>query len=77
MGNLDTNEYWYYHRCFLCLLHQETTHDVSELIFYIIQIQWVHALGMFLNGALDEDAGLRQELLIFPKIDKASRDDVW
>ena len=63
-------------RAFVGLFEEEAGDGVGDVVFDVIEVDRLHALRGFLDGLLDDDAGLREEVLRFAKVDEADRKSV-
>src|SRR3989344_3746931 len=63
-------------RVLVGLLEEEAGDRVGDVVFYRVEVDWVHAGGGVLDSLLDNDARLLEEVLRFTQVDEAAGDDV-
>ena len=60
---LHPDQYWNYHWCLIGAREEESGQNVGQIIFHIIEIDWIHVAGRILNRLLDENPCLVEKAL--------------
>ena len=73
---LYSQDNWDHDRALVGLLEEEAGDGVGDVVFDVVEVDRLHVVGCVLDRFLDDEARLREEVLVLAQVHEAARDDV-